>query len=117
MSLNIKAGLITGLAVFGVMVLPVASFAQEEYRIVIKDHHFNPKELSIPSGKKVKVFIDNQDATPEEFESYELNREKVIPANSKGIIFLGPLGPGRYKFFGDFHQDTAQGVVVAGAAQ
>ena len=25
-------------------------------------------------------------------------------------MFLGPLDPGEYKFFGDFHQDTAQGV-------
>ena len=28
-------------------------------------------------------------------------------------IFLGPLEPGEYHFFGDFHQDTAKGVLVA----
>jgi hypothetical protein len=28
-------------------------------------------------------------------------------------VFLGPLDPGEYKFFGDFHQDTAQGVLIA----
>jgi len=56
--------------------------------------------------------VDNQDATAEEFESYELNREKVIPANSRGFIFVGPLTSGRYPFFGDFHQQTARGTVV-----
>ena len=25
----------------------------------------------------------------------------------------GPLEPGEYRFFGDFHQDTAKGVLVA----
>jgi hypothetical protein len=57
--------------------------------------------------------VDNQDAAAEEFESFELNREKVIAANSCGFLFIGPLAPGRYPFFGDFHQQTARGVVIA----
>ena len=41
-----------------------------------------------------------------------MNREKVIPAGSKGIIFIGPLHPGEYSFFGEFFPKTAQGKVI-----
>ena len=73
----------------------------------------NPAELEVPAGQKIKLLVDNQDPTPEEFESHSLNREKVIPGNSKATIFIGPLKPGSYEFFGEFHQATAQGRIVA----
>ncbi|MEQ1879961.1 MAG: cupredoxin domain-containing protein [Burkholderiales bacterium] len=87
--------------------------AQEVFTLVIKEHRFEPAELQIPAGKKVKLIVDNQDATPEEFESHSLNREKIIPGKSKANIFIGPLKPGSYEIFGEFHQDTAQGRIVA----
>jgi plastocyanin len=87
--------------------------ASDEVTLTIKDHRFEPAELTIPAHKKIKILVLNQDPTPEEFESYELNREKMIGANSKANIFLGPLKPGKYKYFGEFHQQTAQGVIVA----
>ena len=79
------------------------------FTIVIKDHRFQPAELTIPAGTKVMLLVDNQDSTPEEFESHELNREKVIPGNAKAKIFVGPLKPGVYPFFGEFNPETAQG--------
>jgi hypothetical protein len=84
-----------------------------EVTVVIKDHRFVPSEVKVPAGQKVKLIVDNQDATPEEFESHELNREKVIAGKSKGIIFIGPLKPGRSPFIGEFNEATAKGVVVA----
>jgi len=91
-----------------------AVLAQDaEVRLVLRDHRFEPAEITVPADKKVKLVIDNQDATAEEFESYDLNREKVVPAKGTISIFVGPLKPGRYPFFGDFHKDTAQGVLIA----
>lgn len=87
--------------------------ADAEYALTIKDHRFEPAEVRIPADKKVKLVIKNLDVTPEEFESHDLNREKVITPGGKVTIFVGPLKPGRYKFFGEFNQDTAQGVVIA----
>ena len=55
----------------------------------------------------------NRDDTPEEFESYELNREKVIVGNSQGVVFIGPLKPGEYPFFGEFNMKTALGKIIA----
>ena len=86
--------------------------AQEAYVIVIKENRMNPAELQIPAGHKVKLVVDNQDPTPEEFESYTLYREKIIPGNSRATIFIGPLKPGTYEFFGEFHQETAQGRII-----
>lgn len=91
---------------------PVAAEDAPEFTLVIKDHQFVPAELTIPVGVKVKLIVDNQDATPEEFESHELNREKVIPGNSQAKIFVGPLEPGVYPFFGEFHETTAQGKLI-----
>jgi hypothetical protein len=86
--------------------------APPEFNLEIREHLFFPATLEIPANQKVKLFIENQDATPEEFESYELNREKVIPGKSKTVIFIGPLPPGTYPFFGEFYPKTAQGKVV-----
>ncbi|TDG11862.1 cupredoxin domain-containing protein [Seongchinamella unica] len=79
----------------------------------IRNHLFHPEEVRIPANTKVKLIVYNRDATPEEFESYELNREKVIMGGRKANIFIGPLKPGVYPFFGEFNPKTAQGRVVA----
>ena len=86
--------------------------ADTELQHIIKNHRFEPAELKVPAGQRVKLLVHNQDATPEEFESHALNREKVIPAGAKASIFIGPLSPGRYTFFGEYNPATAQGVVV-----
>ena len=83
-------------------------------RLTIKDHKFQPERLEVPAGVKFKLTVKNDDPTAEEFESFELNREKVVPPGKEIPVFLGPLDPGRqYPFFGDFHRDTARGVLVA----
>ena len=76
-------------------------------------HRFQPDSLTVPAGKKIKLTVENRDVAAEEFESFPLNREKVIAGNSKAIIYIGPLQPGRYPFIGEFHADTAHGVIVA----
>jgi len=87
-------------------------FAVPIIEIEIRDHLFYPAEIEIPVDTKVKLVIINHDGAAEEFESYELNREKVIPGKSKGIIFIGPLPAGEYPFFGEFFPKTAQGKVI-----
>jgi hypothetical protein len=98
--------LATGLA----LVAPLQA-ATPVIEIEIRDHLFYPAEVRVPAATKVKLLVRNLDPTPEEFESYELNREKVISGNSQAVIFIGPLPPGDYPFFGEFYPKTAQGVV------
>ena|ERR1039457_6130179 len=91
----------------------IAVAADLEFMLIIKDHRFSPSELRVPAGKKIKLIVENQDATAEEFESHELNREKVIAPQSKAPIFIGPLNTGKYPFFGEFHEATARGIIIA----
>jgi plastocyanin len=96
------------------LLLTFSAYAQDfEAHLTIREHKFEPAELTVPAGQKIKLLVENQDATPEEFESNELKREKIVVGKGTITVFLGPLDAGRYPFFGDFHQETAQGVLVA----
>ena len=106
------------LCCFGLLtILCGQSFAAPpEFVLEIRNHLFQPDTLTIPANTKVKLVIYNRDPTPEEFESYELNREKVILGGRKAIVFIGPLAPGVYPFFGEFNPQTALGTIVVVAA-
>ncbi|MFT6691485.1 MAG: hypothetical protein ACJAXH_002011 [Colwellia sp.] len=93
--------------------LSFASMANRpEFEVELKNHLFYPAEIEIPANMKVKLVIYNRDTTPEEFDSFDLNREKVIFPQKKSVIFIGPLPPGRYKFFGEFNPNSAQGTII-----
>ena len=108
-----KLGLWMGFAGLPMVLLAGECRAEGEYSLVNKEHRFEPQELTIPYGKKIKLIIDNQDVTPEEFESYELHRERMVLGGTKGSVFIGPLKPGRYPFFGELNKATAKGSIIA----
>lgn len=105
----IAAALMLGLAIPS---LPAAA-AEAAYSLTIKDHKFTPETLQVKAGEKIRLTVRNADNTAEEFESHDLQREKIIPPNSEIIVLLRPLDPGTYEFFGEFNQATAQGKIVA----
>jgi len=81
--------------------------------LVFQNHRFLPDRITVPAHVKFKLMVRNADDSADEFESFELNREILVPSGQTITVFLGPLEPGEYPFFGDFHQDTAKGVLVA----
>jgi len=83
------------------------------FQLTAKDGYFTPETVEVPAGKKFRLMVKNAGSTPEEFESHELNREKVIPPGKTVTIIIGPLKPGTYGFFGEFHPKTAKGQIVA----
>lgn len=78
----------------------------------IHDSRFEPEQLSLPSGIKLKLLIRNLDAIPTEFESFDLSREVIVPGHGEVTIYVGPLEPGSYQFFNDFNRDM-RGSIVA----
>lgn len=103
------------LSIFVLSLAANAAFAAEdEFVLTIKGHAFEPKEITVPAGKKFRLKVVNKDATPAEFESKALGREKLIPGQSTGIVNLGPLKPGRYSFVEEFHENdaAAQGTLI-----
>jgi len=87
--------------------------AEPEYSLVLEGHRYSPGELVVPAGVRVRLVLENKDQTPEEFESYALNREKLVTPGGKVVVYVGPLAPGRYEYFGDFNPTTARGWLVA----
>jgi plastocyanin len=106
----------TRAAIVGLFLLsglaPAAAQEAVTARLTIKDHRFEPAELRVPAGKPITLLVRNADPTPEEFESKTLRVEKVIAGNGEATIRLRALQPGRYRFFGEFHEATAQGALV-----
>ena len=93
--------------------MPSATAVAQEFNLAIRNHKFEPQEIRVPAGKRVSISVTNEDPPPEEFESATLKVEKIIPGKSKGLVRIGPLAPGRYEFIGDFHADSAKGVIIA----
>jgi Cupredoxin-like domain len=95
------------------VVVTRAAAQDPAYTLVIKDHKFQPTEIEIPANQKITLIVKNDDPTPEEFESTELRREKVVAGGDQITVYIGPVKPGRYEFFGDFNPATARGHITA----
>lgn len=105
-----RAALLVALVAGGVT---AARADDPAYTISIRDHRFSPVQLDIPANAKVRLVVRSEDTTPEEFDSTQLRREKVIPGGGEATMHVGPLPPGTYEFIGEFHSDTARGRLVA----
>lgn len=110
---GVRGVLLFGMAVAAVVMSAPARADNPTFTLIVKNHAFEPTRLEVPAGVKIKLLVKNADTTAEEFESIELRREKVIPGGQQATIFLGPLRPGTYEFFGDFNPKTARGHIVA----
>jgi plastocyanin len=112
MKLNRAAlGLLLASFVWSESSLP--AFAQEvTVHVSIKDHRFQPSEVRAPANTPVTLIVNNLDPTSEEFESKTLRVEKIIAGGGSATLRIRPLGAGRYRFFGEYHEDTAEGFLV-----
>ena len=91
----------------------VSHAEDKKYVIELKDNTFEPQVLFVPAHKKLKIIVTNRDPEPEEFDSFDLNREKVLFPNKPSTIYIGPLAPGEYQYFGEFHPNIAKGKIIA----
>ncbi len=108
------AGAAVLLALLGVGAVTAGARADEPvFKLRLKDHRFEPNQIEVPANTKIKLVVRNDDAIAEEFDSDDLNRERVIRPGGEETIFVGPLDPGRYEFMGETHPDTAGGVLIA----
>jgi hypothetical protein len=87
--------------------------AADAVSLILKDHHFTPAELTVPAGVRFHIQVSNQDDTPAEFESNDLRVEKIAAPGVSITVIAGPLKPGTYKFFDDYHPDVATGILTA----
>lgn len=111
---RLRYALLLILALPAGLALPAAAAEEPmEIRITISNHRFEPAKVEVPEGRALKLVVTNADNTPEEFESIGLRIERVIPGGQSAEFTVRPLRKNRnYKFFGEFHPDTAQGELV-----
>ena len=96
----------------GVLATRAAAADIPEFHLLLQNHQFQPATLKVPANVRFKVLVTNRNNMPSEFESSDFNREKIVLPNSTITVFVGPLKPGSYKFFDDFHQATAGTLIV-----
>jgi len=108
------AGLIPALTLAATIAWSGGANAEDTFSatITIHNHRFEPSELHVPAAKRISLTVINTDPLSEEFDSSALKVEKVIAGNSQGIVHISPLNPGRYRFIGEYHEETAKGDVI-----
>jgi hypothetical protein len=95
------------------LLAPLPLLAGEPIMLTIKDHRFTPDRVTAPAGERFQIEVANQDPTPSEFESGDLRVEKIVVGGGRISVMVGPLKPGTYSFFDDYHPDTATGTLTA----
>lgn len=108
-----KKSILSIIAFAAPLVLALTAHAAPEYVITLKNEQFTPKDLVIPVDQKVKITVKNEDPRPAEFESHDLNREKIISAGGQVIVFVGPMKADTYHYFDEFNADKAKGTITA----
>ncbi len=107
-----KAYLLYCFLLAGLLLSNASQAALPAYKLTIKDGRFKPQTLKVPARTRFKLVITNLGPGPEEFESTKLRKESVIAEGVTRSVVFAPLKPGKYRFFGEFHLDTAEGHIV-----
>jgi hypothetical protein len=111
---TLARAILPGLGSLGLLLAAtLAAPAADAVVLTIKNHSFMPSEVSVPAGERFRIEVQNQDPTPAEFESSDLRIEKIVVPGGKIAVMAGPLKPGTYKFFDDYHPDEAKGTLTA----
>ena len=100
-------------AIAALVLIATPSLADNPITVTLQNHKFTPAEIHVKANTPSVIALTNRDSTAEEFDSSSLKVEKVVAGNSSGNVRIRALAPGRYPFVGEYHADTAKGVVVA----
>jgi hypothetical protein len=110
---RLRPSILAAALLAAVLLAPAHGQELPSYQLTIRAGRFYPEVLEVPANTKFRLLIKNEGPGPEEFESAELRKEKVLAPGVQSFLIFQPLRPGSYKFFGEFHPETAQGRLVA----
>lgn len=109
---NSNRSIVAALAIAAALPLTAAADELPTFQLTAKNGRFSPETIEAPAGKKFRIAIKNEGPGPEEFESIELRKETVLAPGVTRTLVFAPMKPGTYKFFGEFHPDTAKGQLI-----
>ncbi len=103
------------LAIAASLTLPSFVMAAQEPvpELTCDGGRFQPASLNVAANQQLRIKVTNKGDSPIEFESFELNRERVVPPGRTITVILPKLDPGEYHFFDDFHHEIGQGTITA----
>ncbi len=107
------------IAVFRMIVLVMVMFsdgARADDAVIelrFENRRFTPQTITVPANQSLTIRITNASKEAIEFESFKLNREKVVGPGETVIVRLPALSPGSYDFYDDFNQDVPAGSIIA----
>jgi hypothetical protein len=81
-------------------------------KVEMKDGVIIPEIIEVPANTRFKLEITNTGASPVEFESMELKREKALAAGATSAIVFRTHDPGTYDVFDDFHPEAKAKLVA-----
>lgn len=82
-------------------------------QLLMKGGRLYPATIEVPANTKFRLEVRNDGPGAAEFESLELKKELVLAPGVTRTLVFQPLKPGSYRFFDEFHQESAQGQIVA----
>ncbi len=96
-----------GLALLAGALLGGTEARAEDVTLALAVHEggFEPATVQAPASARIRLEVANQTGGVMEFESFELNRERVVQPGQKVVVYLSGLSPGRYEFFDDFNHE------------
>jgi heme/copper-type cytochrome/quinol oxidase subunit 2 len=95
-------------------VIPSLALATEDSsHLSFHNGQVEPANLSLPANTPVKLQVTNTGDAVIEFESFELNRERVVQPGQTITVNLPPLSPGNYAFVDDFSNGAVKGEIVS----
>lgn len=107
---NLTSGALCAIAVLAVS--PSRAQQAAEVQVTYSKGQFQPGEVRAPADTPITFRVKNLDAKAMEFESKSLRVEKVVAANSEGVINVRALKPGRYEFYDDFNEKARGALTV-----
>lgn len=100
----------------GVLGLATSARAGDEPAIPVlrvDNGRFEPATLVVKAKTALRLRVMNAGKEAIEFESFELNRERVVAPGQEIVVYLPALEPGSYKVFDDFHRGAGEGTIQA----
>jgi hypothetical protein len=95
-----------------ILINAAAAAMADPVALTLDGHKFVPAEFTAPANQRFEIKVSNHDDTPAEFESHDLKVEKIVVPGGDVTVWAGPLKPGTYQFFDDYHPDQAAGTVT-----
>jgi hypothetical protein len=104
---------VPSLIVLTIVALAAGARAEDNvFELRFENRRFTPQTITVPANKPFRIKIINAGKEAMEFESFKLNRERVVGPGETIIVNVPAMSSGSYDFYDDFHDDVPEGAII-----